>query len=205
MSRKKDWITAADLMAELNSDPEYLARTKAQQEAQQKLWDEWAKAEVPLVAALGSVGIQVHSVWDLIQGERFHPAAINVLLDHLKHDYPDRIREGIMRALATPHARSRWDELVEIFEHNTANLSPTIRYVAAVALSGAADETVLDDVIRLLRDRRLGFDRAPLLLALVRSKTPEAKLVVLELRDDPDLGPEIKKFRRLKRRGDLHL
>jgi len=205
MSKKKNWITAADLMAELNSDAEYLARTKAQEEAQQKLWDEWAKAEVPLVAALKSAGTEVQTVWDLIQDDKVNPAVIAVLVDHLKRDYPDRIREGIMRALATPYARNRWDELVEIFEHNTTSLSPAIRYVAALALSGAADETVLDDVIRLLRDRRLGFDRAPLLLALIRSKTPEAKMVLLELRGDPGLGPEVKKWRRLERRGAPNL
>jgi len=191
--------TAAELMAELNSDPEYLARKAEKEEARQKLLAQRAKEAAPVVAALRTAGIEVQSIWDLSDGGKAYPEAIPVLFEQLKYDYPDHVREGILRALATPDARGRWDELVGIFEYNTANLSPEIRYVAALALSGAADETVLDDVIRLAQDKRLGFDRVPLLLALVRSKTPKAKMVLLELRDDPDLGKEIKKMRRLER------
>jgi hypothetical protein len=88
---------------------------------------------------------------------------------------------------------------VDIFERNTVNLSPSIRYLAALALSGAADDDVLDDVIRLISDTRLGFDRAPLLLALVKSKSSKAKMTLLELRSDPDLGKEVKKMRRIAR------
>lgn len=196
MSRKK---TAAELMAELNSDPDYLVRKREQEESRQKLLAQRAKEAAPVVAALRAAGVEVQSLWDLSNGGRNDPRATNVLFEELKQDYPDHVREGILRALATPDARIRWDELVNIFEHNTANLSPAIRYVAALTLSGAADDTVLDDVIRLAKDERLGFDRAPLLLALIRSKTPKAKMTLLELRDDPDLGKEIKKMRRLER------
>lgn len=192
--------TVAELMAELNSDPEYLARKKAQDEARDKLRDELARAQEPLVAALGSAGVDVQTVWDLLNQKTLPVAAIPVLLEHVKkRNYPDEIREGMLRALATPRARSHWDELVGFFEHNTLSLPPERRYVAALALHGAADDSVIEDVIRLVSDNTLGPDRAPLLLTLQRSTNPKAKMLLLNLRDDPGLGKEVKRLRRLKR------
>jgi len=191
--------TAAELMADLSTDADYLAQRQAQEEVRQKLLAQRAKEAAPVAAALRAAGVEVQSIWDLSDGGKSDSRAIPVLFEQLKKDYPDHVREGIVQALATPYARKRWGELVDIFEHNTANLSPAIRYVAAVALSGAADDTVLDDVIRLINDKRLGFDRAPLLLALIGSKSSKAKMTLLELRSDPDLGKEIKKMRRLER------
>lgn len=203
MEKKKGYMTLAEHHAQLKAEgkwDEYLARKQAQEDAHQKLLEQRAKEAAPVVLALRDAGVIVESIWDLSDGRRPEPKAISVLFDQLKLDYPDHVREGILRALATPHARDRWDELVDIFEHNAVSLSPSIRYVAALALSGAADNTVLDDVIRLVVERRLGFDRAPLLLALVRLKSPKAKMTLMELQNDPDLGKEIKKIRRLKRR-----
>jgi HEAT repeat protein len=196
MSNKK---TAAELMAELNSDPEFLERVRVQEEAHQKRLADRESEAAAVLQALASAGVEVQTIWELSEGGESCPEAIPVLFEQIRLGYPDHVREAILRALATPHARCRWDELVDIFEHNTANLSPDIRYVAALALSGAADDTVLDDLIRLISNTRLGFDRAPLLLALIRSKSPRAKMALLELRSDPDLGKEIKKMRRLER------
>lgn len=195
-TRKK---TAAELMTELNSDPDHLARVKAREEVRQKLLADRAREAAPVLRALASAGVEVRSIWDLSSSEKTYPAAIPVLFEELKKGYPDHVREAILRALATSDARSYWNEMVDIFEHNTVNLSPSLRYLAALALSGAADDAVLDDIIRLISDKRLGFDRAPLLLALVKSKSSKAKMTLLESRSDPDLGKEVKKMRRMAR------
>ncbi|QOY21654.1 hypothetical protein FYK61_09605 [Xanthomonas citri] len=195
----KDRKTAAELMAELNKDEEYLALSRAKELAHQKAIKEYAEQCAPVVAALRQAGIDVNSIGELGEDGKSYPEAVPVLLEHLAYSYSDDVREGMLRELATPHARKYWGQLVEIFEKNTLSLAPDIRYVAALALSGAADDTVLDDVIRLLGDKSLGMDRAPLLLALIRSKSSKAKMTLLELRDDPDLGKQIKTFRRLER------
>lgn len=186
-------------MMELNSDADHLARMKAKEDERQKLLAEREREAEPVAAALREAGIDVSSIWELSGDGLSFPHAVPVLLEQLKRDYPDHVRESILRALATPDARHYWDELVALFEHNTAKLPPSIRYLAALALGASADEKVLDDVIRLVNRKELGFDRAPLLLALVGSKSPKAKMTLLELRADPDLGKEIKKMRRLGR------
>ncbi|RXD97832.1 hypothetical protein, partial [Xanthomonas perforans] len=158
----------------------------------------WAKAEEPLVQALESAGCPVKSVWDLVNTTKPYPEAIPVLVDHLRADYPSRIKEGIIRALAVPDSRPYWSVLVDLLD--TAPRSPdNLRWAAACALSGAADESVIDDVIRIIKDDNLGFDRAPLLTAVARSKDAKAQMLLHELRDHPVLGKEVKKMRRVGR------
>ncbi|WP_045760533.1 HEAT repeat domain-containing protein [Xanthomonas albilineans] len=195
----KDRKTAAELMAELSRDKDFLEMQRERDIAHKKSVEEHARQSAPVVAALKQAGVNVDSIGKLGEDGELNPKAIPVLLEHLAYDYSDWIRQVILRKLATPHARKYWDQLMEIFEKNSLNLAPEIRYVAALALSGAADDTVLDDVIRLLGDKSLGLDRAPLLIALIRSKSPKAKMKLLELRDDPDLSKQIKTFRRLER------
>ncbi|MBO9766935.1 MULTISPECIES: hypothetical protein [Xanthomonas] len=195
-------MTLEEHHAQLKADgkwDDYLAMRAAKEDARQKAIKEYAEQCAPVVAALRQAGIDVNSIGELGEDGKSYPEAVPVLLEHLAYSYSDDVREGMLRELATPHARKYWGQLVEIFENNTLSLAPEIRYVAALALSGAADDTVLDDVIRLLGDKSLGLDRAPLLIALIRSKSPKAKMKLLELRDDPDLGKQIKTFRRLER------
>ncbi|MBO9748787.1 hypothetical protein J7431_16425 [Xanthomonas phaseoli pv. dieffenbachiae] len=194
-------MTLEEHHAQLKADgkwDDYLAMRAAKEDARQKAIKEYAEQCAPVVAALRQAGIDVNSIGELGEDGKSYPEAVPVLLEHLAYSYSDDVREGMLRELATPHARKYWGQLVEIFENNTLSLAPEIRYVAALALSGAADDTVLDDVIRLLGDKSLGLDRAPLLIALIRSKSPKAKMKLLELRDDPDLGKQIKTFRRLE-------
>ena len=190
-------------MDQLNADPSYRERVAANEAVRNRHWAALGLAERPIVEALNAVGVDVPSVFHLADAKKLIPAAIPVLFEHLRHDYPDQIREIMLRILGRPQLMPRWHELVEIFEHNTLNLSPDIRYVAAVALMEAGDDTVIDDVIRLVKDQSLGDDRAPLLLSLHRSKNPRAKMTLMELRDDPTLGKEVKRMRRLARRGPI--
>jgi len=200
---KDGYMTLEEHHAQLKGEGkwgEYQARHAQKEAERKKLWGEWNKAAEPFVKALKSVGIEVDTTDQLLDGRKLDPAAIPVILEHVKKTtYPDQIREMMLNALGSPVARPYWNEMVEVFEKNTANLSPAIRYVAALALVEMADKTVLDDVMRLVKERSLGRDRVPLLIALHRSKDPKAKMLLKELRDDPDLGPELKKMGRLSR------
>lgn len=191
--------TAAELMAELQSDSAFLARRLASEKERKDLESELSKAEEPLIFALQKVGVDVQSVWNLIGRQEGCNQVIDVLIQHVKLNYPDRVREGILRALATPDAIGHWGELMTFFERNSLSLSPELRYLTAVALNGAANDSVIDDVIRLVNDVRYGFDRMPLLYALQRSENAKAKMALHALRKDPFVGKEVKRLRRQKR------
>ncbi len=201
--RKRGYLTLAEADAKLKAEgkwEEYQATIARKEEERRQHWEALNQAAQPIVEALGTVGVNVSAVADLLDGRKLDSAIIPVLLEHVKRtDYPDQVRDMLLRALASPVARPYWNELLVLFEQNTAQLSPDIHYVAALALDGAFGEEKIDDVLRLAKNHRLGHARAPLLFTLKRSKDSRAKMLLLELRDDPSIGSEVKKMRRLDR------
>jgi hypothetical protein len=198
---KKTRKTAAEYLAEKAADKDHVEMWKAKDEDLGRRQVEWAAAEVPIVAALRAIGLDVSSVWDLVNTADPYPEAVPVLFDHLHKPYPERVVEGIIRALAVPESQSRWDELLQFFEAASSKEVGGLRWVAGCALDAAADDSVIDEVIRLVRDPRYGFDRAALFPSLARSNDARAKMLLHELRDDPVLGKEVKKLRRMRRKS----
>lgn len=115
--KSSDKETADEFLAELHADPEWTAR---QQERDRRLQEQAAayrKAEAPLVEGLNRArGVAVQSVWDLVNTKAPYPAAVSILLEHLMRPYPERVREGIARALAVPEAGIGWAILLRHFE-----------------------------------------------------------------------------------------
>ncbi len=203
VNKKNGYSTLAEYHAQLKEEgkwDEYIAMKKRKEEDHRKLWEERRKEEAPIVSALRSAGIDVQSISELDSKNKSYACAIPILLEHAKRDYPEWLREDILRAMATPEARSYWSELVELLESDSL-LPPSVRWLASLVLNAAADDSVADDVIRLASDRRLGVYRVVLIFTLQRLKSPRAKMLLLELRKDPDLGREVKKLRRLERLG----
>ncbi len=192
-------ITASQLMDTLMSDPEFVRREQEREAQRMNAAGILAEAEAGLVRELRGAGMNVDSVWDLVGWKGDSDAALRVLLAHAPILYPERVREGILRALATPGARTWWPHLVEMYESDTLALPSQIDYLTAGVLSAAADDTVIDDVIRLASDPNAGFKRVLLLLALKKSRNPKAKMLLNELRSDPVIGKEVKRMRRLER------
>jgi hypothetical protein len=50
---------------------------------------EYASAETPVVADLRAAGINVESVWDLVNDKDTYAPALPILLNHLQRSYPD--------------------------------------------------------------------------------------------------------------------
>lgn len=145
-------------------------------------------AEAPMVADLRAAGAQIKdSVWELVKVKEPYPQLIPVLMEHLDKPYRVNIREGIARALAVREARPYWHTLVNRFlaEPEAPN---QMKWALHLAVANSADESVLEDLIRLAVDRRLGRNRALMLAAFVRIGGPLAKATIEELRSDPDMA-----------------
>lgn len=196
-------MTAAEFLVKMANDKEYLSMQKAKDEALTKREAELVEAEAPLVEELRSAGLDVGSVWDLVNTTDSYPNAIPVLFKHLRKFYPEPVKEGIVRALTVPEARPGWNELLDFFENEPYKDTGGIKWAAACALGASADETVLAEVIRIVSDTRYGFDRVALLGALKRSESAEAKMLLHKLRADPVLGKELKKMRRFTKQKSL--
>jgi len=198
----KKRTTAAELMAELNANPVFVAARRSEQEERDRREAEWQRAENPLVEDLRAAGFNVNSAWDLVNTSTPYPAALPILLGHLPRDYPDAVREGIARALATPVARFGWGTFVEMFRRET---SKRARSGLAVAIAATADDTVLEELIALASDRAYGPSRLLLLRALERSRDARARTALEGLASDPELTKEVAVIlkRVAARRGDF--
>lgn len=180
--------TAAELMAELEADPEYVAAKHRQGiEVAQKAAARRA-AEAPLVRDLQGAGFEVESAWDLVNTSTPYPEALPILVAHLGRPYPDRVREGIARALAVPDSRFAWDALVGTYRAEPAGTDA--KDGLAVALAAVADDGVIDDVIAFANDPAHGASRILLLSRLKRSRLPAAREVLERSTEDPVLGRE---------------
>jgi HEAT repeat protein len=192
MSKRKG-KTAAELMAELEKDPSYLEHRSRREEELQRKEGEYARAEAPLVRELRAAGSQVLSVWDLANTPGSYPTLVLTLLAHLDRPYPERVREGIARALAVPEARQGWDKLVNSYLSETDTTTHGIKWALHLAIAAAADLSVLDSLIRLAADRRHGRNRAMFVDALARLNDPRARAALDELGGDPDLADDVRR------------
>ena len=164
---------------------------RREEERQQKV-AEWRRAEVPVVEALRAAGLDVRSVWDLVNTKNRYSAAVPVLLEHVMKPYPERVREGIARALAVPEARSGWPILLEAFRREADTTTVGVKWALSLALGATGTDEMLDDVFALLRDKSLGENRVPLLQILCRSHDPRSVRMLNELKDDKSIGRDAK-------------
>lgn len=196
----KKKVTAAELLARLNADPDYVARKEKQDEEFRRKEQEYARAEVPLVQELHSAGLAVRSVWDIVNGKvevGSHAEVLPILLHHLRCPYPDAIRDGIARAMAIPDAKFAWSDLVKLYRHEHERRA---KDGLAVAISHIADDDTLDELIELARDAAHGESRVLLLNALERSRLPKAQKALMELGGDPMLQKEVQRILRRRKR-----
>jgi len=204
-------MTLAEHDALLKEEGRYDAMVEEQERRERERQErarEWRKARVPLVADLRAFGVEVESEWDLVNTTKPYPDAVPVLLRHLPKGYPDRVREGIARALAArgPRAlaagrdRHAWDVLVVEFQKSKDPTALGAKWGMACALSVAGDDSVIEEVIELLSEERHGENRVPLLDVLARSQVEEAHRLLKNPADDPQLGQGAKELLKKKKR-----
>ena len=133
---KDDWITAGELMRQLEADPEWVAKRDAKATRRAERARQLADDEAPIIAELAVVGVTVSSIYDFVGKQLAPDCALPILVRHLNMEHPPRIREGLIRALGIPRARSVAFEL--LCDAYRSERDPTLRWVAANALAGMA-------------------------------------------------------------------
>ncbi len=200
---KKKNVTAAELIAELNSDPKFVAERDAREAARLARVEALRVEVAPVLDELQAAGCSVSSVSDLMEppypDASPWPKSIPILLGYLQRDgFSADARELLACALAVPEAKGYWDVLTRLFQQEQAE-APKHRLAAAIGAT--ADNKVIGDVIALARDTRHGSSRLLLLKALKRSADPRARAALMDLATDPDLTKEIQVILKgLKRR-----
>ena len=191
--------TAAEAIAEMHADPKWVAAKQERDRLLKERTAQLLKAELPVRVDLARVGISVESVWDLVNTSKPYPAALPVLLEHLSRSYPDRVREGIARALAVSDSHFAWAQLLEAFRAEKATKYGGVKWALACALGAAGTDQELAEVLLMLDDTSLGINRAPLLNILGRSSDPIAHAKLEQLQNDAILGAEARRIRKKSR------
>jgi hypothetical protein len=182
-------VTAAELLAQLEKDPDFVARREEQDRAVKARAEALRLEEAPLVADLRAAGYDVTSVWDLVNSSLSYTDDVPLLLSHLIRPYSSPIRDGIARALGTPGAIEYWASLLDRYKSEE---DLRVKDGLAAALAAIADDSVIDSVIVLVRNSANGPSRLLLLRALAKSRAPEAHETLVALRSDPFFEKEAK-------------
>ena len=152
-----------------------------------------------VVKALQKVGIEVQSVYDLVNTSQSYEAAIPVLLKLLPKVKEEVIKEGIVRSLTVKEARCLASRPL-LNEFKLAALSQVnLKWAIGNALSVVADDDVFEELVELAKDKTHGQAREMLMLALANMKNPQAVDVLIEfLKDDEVAGHVIMALGQLK-------
>ena len=197
----KGGMTAAELMALMEemrrTDPAYRAQEEAVEAERQARLQALREAEQPIVEDLRHAGLDVKSVWDLVNTSVPYPEALPVLLDHLQRGgYPDRVMESIGRASAVQPASFAWEVFRGLYLVATGRGEEE---GLAVALAASATADHLDGLVALLHEESRSDTRIHFLRAIKRVGGDQGREVLESLRDHPLFGLEARAL--LKSRG----
>ena len=200
---KKKWITAAEHMALLQKNPEWVARNAKTMANLLQREEEFKIMEGPLLSDLRNMGIQIESVWDLVNTADKYPAAIPILRRHLSLPYHKRIKEGIIRALTVNYAGPEvLRELIKQFCEQTDNSPNSLKWVLGNAISEVATPADAETVIALAMDPSHGDSRDSITQRLPRVVKNKARLneVLQHLMRDK----QTEQYARLAARGQIY-
>lgn len=196
-SKKPKKVTAAEFMAELMAKDEFVredARRAAMFEARA---EELRSAEVPIVNDLRSAGVEVSSVWDLVNSPNDYDDALPILVQHLStRAYPDRVRESLGRALAVRQAQPYWGKLRDLY---LAATGAGEGEGLAIALAGSAAPENLDGLLELINQHPQGTTQIHLLRAIKRVGGRRGIEFLESLSSDPVFGKEATALLRARR------
>ncbi|WP_392507564.1 hypothetical protein ACF3NT_11535 [Naumannella halotolerans] len=157
MKKRRKPITAQELIEQIAADPELLAKLRDQENYHQEKAAEYSAEERPVVEKIRAAGVNVDSVWDLVNTDVPYPSALPILVSELESgQYSDRLREGIARALAVKPAVRYWTTLKGLLK---SARGPDESAGLAAAVVACAHEEHVDELIEMINDKTLGDNR----------------------------------------------
>lgn len=177
----KTKITAAELQHQLLQDEEYQKWLKEKEGVRIALEDAYAEDEKPLIDDLRQVGVNVKSVWNLVNTKSSYKSAVPILLAHLRKQYHLKIKEGIIRALAVKQARGIACGAILEEYHKTSKHDFNYRWLLGNTMAVIITADYIDDVIAVVREIDNGESRQMFVKALANMKSPKIKDVFEQL------------------------
>ncbi len=184
-------LTAEELMAQLEADPEWVARRDQQDRERQRAVQGNREDAAAIVSELREAGFEVDSIADLYSKRMSYRDAVPILLRWLPTVDNPAVKEDVVRSLTVKWARPQAAPLLiaEFRRVEGSGEELGLRWAIGNALAEVADDSVFQDVAALATDQRWGRSREMVVLALANMSDPRAVGVLRDLlRDDGVAG-----------------
>lgn len=181
--------SAAELMAELSADPDYVRRMRQRERDHEEAVKLDRQAAEPVLRDLAASGFKVQSLDQLRQAGIEFQAAIPILVRWLPKISNEQVKESLVRTLSVPWAKPEAVQpLIAEFQRTDVPQSDELRWAIANGLAVTADDAVLDQLVALVTDRKYGRAREMLALALGNCRDPRAVEVLIALLAEEQLA-----------------
>lgn len=163
---KKAWVSAADLMTELQQDPEYQKKRAERERAHEERVQRTQAAAEPVVRELQGAGFAVDAVDEL--ATRYAPISqpgIDILLSWVFRVQDETVREMIVRALGATTEPFDGRPLARAFEESQ---SESLRWAIGNTMALAHPTGLAEWVVKAVADPGSGRARETLALATAK-------------------------------------
>jgi len=198
--KKQRTKTASELIAELEANPEFLARRREQEAAAAAQVEEARRAMQPILADLQAAGYPAESLDALRESGWIYDGAIPVLRKWLGRAQDVFVKRALIGALSVPFAGVETARVLIVGYRNCRDTSDTgLQWDIANALSIVADDSVFADIAELVQHQAHGKSREMLALALGNMRAGSVVPLLLKmLGDDAIVGHVVMALGRLR-------
>jgi hypothetical protein len=138
-------------------------------------------AAAGLVQELQAVGIPLISLDELVNVRLRYPAAVPVLLDHARREYPDDGKAAIFYSLTDGGAgEPLLSELIAILHATHGSLEDFSAFALGQAIAQGAARKDLDSLLEVVRAKELGVAREAVIMRIARFRSEKARNAVRE-------------------------
>lgn len=179
---------AEQKLFELISKPAITEAEKIEKEnAHNAFYEEIYSEQKDIVDELQSVGLNVNTIYDLVNTRKAYPEAIDILLKHLPRPYHLKNKEGIIRALTVKEAAGKASPVLIAEYNNTPKDNMYYRWVIGNAITQTITRADIDSILQIIQDKENGSSRSSFILALGKIKPKNAEDILIDLLDDDEL------------------
>jgi HEAT repeat protein len=196
--KKKRWVTAEEVVAELQQDPEYLKRIQEKEQRRTERVKKSNLASQPILRELQDAGYCIESLGEL-GSIGTYKSAVPILLKWLPLVQDRGIKRSIVSALSVPWAKlAAIAPLLSAFREAPAD-DPGTKWAIGNALEVVADDSAFVEISELVCNKQHGSSREMLAVALGNMRNPVAVDLLIDLLNDDDLtGHALEGLRKLK-------
>ena len=190
-------IDANELRAKLSEDPFNLARWSGDEKEIRRIqqaMDEFRQAAAPVFEDLAQAGYPLDRLSDLYRKKPYanksnYQRAVPILLRWLPQIDDLRVKSEIVSTLSVKWARpTAAPILIDEFLRAPDYTVSSYKWAIGNALSVVADDSVFDEIVKLVQDKQHGKAREMVVVALGNMSNPRAVDVLLNLLNDDEVA-----------------